>query len=221
MPGGRLTIRADASIGMGTGHVMRCLALAQGWQDRGGDVVFAMAESTPAIDQYLRSQNVEFVKLTCVPGSDCDATELAKAAGTCPEDWIVIDGYHFDSNYQRVLKNAGLKALFVDDAGKNAPYSADIILNQNITASEDNYSQREARTRLLLGTDFVMLRRRFDRWHGWRRSFPPVAKKILVTMGGSDPDAVTLPVIKALADICAAGMQLTVMVGGAILDWQS
>src|SRR5438445_13504461 len=104
-----LIIRADASIAIATGHVMRCLALAQAWQDAGGNVVFAMAESTPAIDRRLRSEGVEIEQLEVSPNSVQDAREVATLACHRQATWIVVDGYRFDSDYQRNLKNAGLK----------------------------------------------------------------------------------------------------------------
>jgi UDP-2,4-diacetamido-2,4,6-trideoxy-beta-L-altropyranose hydrolase len=215
MPRQTLVIRADSSVASGTGHVIRCLALAQAWQDHGGDVIFMMAQSTPAIEQSLSDEGMGLVHLSETPGSHEDAKQLAQIARKNDADWIVVDGYQFDENYQFAIKQADLKLVFVDDTGKCGHYFADVVLNQNVTAREGMYPRREANTRLLLGADYVMLRREFERWHEWQRSFPIVAERILVTMGGSDPDALTLPLIRAFAKIRDFRVRLTVIAGGS------
>ncbi len=111
----KLLIRVDANVKIGTGHVMRCLALAQAWQDRGGDVVFAMAESSAGIDERLRLEQAQISRLDAMPGSADDAAQTASLARELQADWAVVDGYHFDSAYQRFLKDTGLQLLIIDD----------------------------------------------------------------------------------------------------------
>jgi UDP-2,4-diacetamido-2,4,6-trideoxy-beta-L-altropyranose hydrolase len=217
-----MLIRVDASVAIGTGHVMRCLALAQAWQDAGGgNPVFAMAETTPAVEDRLQSEGFEIVSIRASVAAGSDARQLAALAHERSAEWAVVDGYQFRAAYQGELKKAGLKVLFVDDNGDAGGYSADLVLNQNLHATEKMYEQREPYTQLLLGTRFCMLRREFSSWRGWNREISPMGRKVLITMGGSDPDRFTEAVIRSLRQVEIEGLETTVAVGGSNPNWAS
>jgi UDP-2,4-diacetamido-2,4,6-trideoxy-beta-L-altropyranose hydrolase len=212
---GMLLIRADANVAIGTGHVMRCLALAQAWQDSGGTAVFAMAEPLPSVRERLLSEGMDVVSVEALPGSREDAGYVVELANRRGAAWVVVDGYRFDSDYQRELKAAGLRVLFVDDNGHAGHYAADLVLNQNVHADESLYPMREPYTRLLLGLRYVMLRREFQLWREWKRVIPPVGRKVLVSMGGSDAGNVTAAVIPALQPIEVESLEVVVVAGGS------
>ena len=212
---GVLLVRVDSGIKLGSGHVMRCLALAQAWQDGGGDAVFVLATESPNAEARLTSEGFEVVYINAKPGSAEDARLTTKLAHKFGASWVVVDGYHFDGDYQKIIKEAGLNLLFIDDYGHAGYYPADIVLNQNIHADEDLYRNRASYTKLLLGTRYVLLRREFLRWQGYRREIPEIARKMLVTMGGSDPQNVTLKVLQALKNIDIDGFEAVCVVGGS------
>ena len=205
-----LVVRADANARIGAGHVMRCLALAQAWQDDGGRAIFLMAPNAPSLEKRLKSEATEVIRVAIQPGSADDATQTAHLARQMGALWVVVDGYHFDADYQRIIKDAGLRLLFVDDHGHSARYYADIVLNQNLHAHRGLYANREPYTRLLLGTRYVLLRREFLNWRGWKRRIAEVAHNVLVTMGGSDPYNVTLKVIQALQRLKLSDIEIKV-----------
>ena len=209
-----LLIRADANTHMGTGHVMRCMALAQAWQNSGGQVSLTASSLPPALTERLRAEGITLDTIAVEPGSREDAQQTAELARSLHVQWVVVDGYQFGADYQRTLKKAGLRVLFVDDYGHAGAYCADLVLNQNSYAHEGLYADRSSQTRLLLGPQYVLLRREFWPWRGWRREIPAVACKVLVTMGGSDPDNVTLRVIQVLEQIKVPSLEATVVVGG-------
>ncbi|HSR30804.1 MAG TPA: UDP-2,4-diacetamido-2,4,6-trideoxy-beta-L-altropyranose hydrolase [Anaerolineae bacterium] len=210
-----LLIRADASAQMGTGHVMRCLALAQAWQETGATVCFVLATPALAIEARLSDEGMGTTILDTAPGNKSDAEQTIVLAEEVGAEWVVVDGYQFDAPYQRAIKETGLRLLFVDDYGHADHYYADLVLNQNIYARESLYNKREEYTRLLLGTRYALLRREFWTWRGWRREIPAVARKVLVTMGGADPENVTGKVIKALNQVDVDGLEAVVIMGGS------
>ncbi|PYV75576.1 MAG: UDP-2,4-diacetamido-2,4,6-trideoxy-beta-L-altropyranose hydrolase, partial [Acidobacteria bacterium] len=119
---GTLIIRADATAAIGHGHVMRCLALAQAWQDRGGECVFAMAEPIPEMKARLCTEGFEVIPFTVASGSSDDAAQLAELARVRDASWIVVDGYQFRTEYHRALKSAGVRLLVIDDSGHAGSY---------------------------------------------------------------------------------------------------
>jgi len=180
---------------------------------------------------------MDYEHIAASPGSAFDAMQTAASALANDIEWVVVDGYHFGGDYQRILKDSDLHVLLIDDNNHATHYYADLILNQNIHANESMYSGREPYTRLLLGTDYVLLRREFlsvagvnrgpegcqvrtpdstcsdNAFARVERAIPEVVTNLLITMGGSDPDNVTSAVVQALQKVGVSGLRAKVVVG--------
>lgn len=193
-----LLIRADANTDIGSGHVMRCLALAQAWRSTGGGVTFLTATDSSMLQDRLKTEGMATIRLSANPGSSKDALQTATIARQVNASWVAVDGYQFDDSYQHAMKNNDLNLLFVDDYGHADHYYADLVLNQNSYAHEDLYVSREPYTRLLLGAKYALLRREFLSYRVGKRKNPDVARKVLVTLGGGDRDNATGKVIQAI-----------------------
>ncbi len=211
-----LLIRADADPTMGTGHVMRCLALAQAWADRGGRAVFATRLTMPVpLRQRIESEGFEVQPIEAAAASPQDAAASVATARSLSAHWIVVDGYAFGPPYQRTLRDAGFRVLAVDDYGQVRAHCADVILDQNLGTSERRYADCADHCALLLGPQYAMLRKEFWLLRGWERQVPQHAQRVLVTLGGSDPDNVTTLVVRAIAQLNLNGLETAVVVGAA------
>jgi UDP-2,4-diacetamido-2,4,6-trideoxy-beta-L-altropyranose hydrolase len=212
-----LLVRADADAGRGIGHVMRCAALAHAWLKRGGEVTFLSCNLDAILSRGLAAAGAQMIAIRSPHPADADLGDtLAVIAPLCSstglQPWLVLDGYHFDPDYQRAVRAAGCRLLVVDDMAHLAYYDADIVLNHGVHAAQLVYSCAPG-TWLLQGSRYALLRREFQR-HG-RRNIALVgrARKVLVTMGGSDPVNATATVVKALQQIDAPGLKTRLLVG--------
>ena len=212
---GNLLIRADANAAMGSGHVMRCLALAQAWRNGGGQVVFAMSESTPAIEKRLTEEGFRVARIAGAAGSSEDRAAMRSLAADQSSSWIVVDGYAFDSAYRQAMQETGRRCLIIDDNGGSEDFRSDLVLNQNLHARETMYPRRAGHTRLLLGARYALLRGEFVRYRDWSRKVADRAARILVTMGGSDPSNFTPRILASLAEIREQDLEIRVVIGGS------
>ncbi len=216
-----LFIRADADSKISTGHIMRCIALAQGWQDRGGTVAFISHCESEALRKRISEEGFQFNVIEKThPHPDDLAQTLAYLKRLSPliihssPKWLVLDGYHFTSEYQKAIRDSGHRLLVIDDMNHLPYYHADILLNQNINAPGLHYHCNEDAA-LLLGTRYVLLRREFLKYLDFKHRIQEQAKNILVTLGGSDPDNATLKVIEAIKLLNEADISVKIIIGPA------
>ena len=213
----RLIIRADADVSIGTGHVMRGLALAQTWRDCGGEVIF-VGKIVSALQQKIKEHNCTYLEIKR-PYPAADDLELMislmrKSNGTYCQ-WIIVDGYHFTADYTECLRRAGAKVLLIDDNAHQKEYSADLLLNQNIGSDEFYYNLNQG-AKLLLGTKYALLRHEFLKEQiKTDNIIPEEARHILVTLGGADSDNITLRVIEALDLLDCPKLKVKIVVGAA------
>lgn len=209
-----LLLRADADERIGTGHVMRCLALAEGWHARGGRVHLVTRTRAPGLLQRASARGIGLTPLDAPASSPADRDATLAAAERLGASWVVLDGYAFDEPYQRALAEQGPPTLVIDDLAELPAYHAAALLNQNSYAEQLAYPLA-GDCLPLLGTRYALLRGQFAGWRGHPRATPPQARRVLVTLGGSDPDNVTARVVEALAALDVADLEARVIVGAA------
>jgi UDP-2,4-diacetamido-2,4,6-trideoxy-beta-L-altropyranose hydrolase len=208
----RVLIRTDGDGSIGTGHVMRMIGLAQEVVATGGQVRIASARLAEGLRARLRSEGLSVLLSDVRAGTGEDAAWVREQAARFEADWVVVDGYDFGQDFQAAVGESGVRLLVVDDLGHPPHRSVSLVVNQNAYADEALYDKRAAQTRLLLGTDYALLRREF-RDCTPREPGGGVANHILVSMGGADPTNTTQIVLESLRSIEDPSLTVTVLVG--------
>ena len=143
-----------------------------------------------------------------------DWQTLGEALAAYPDAWTVLDGYNFDPAYQKQVKDADHRLMVIDDIAHLDRYYADVVLNQNIYATELQYAC-ELQSRLLLGRSTFCCGSESGPGEAGSGRCLKLARKILVTLGGSDPDNKTREVMRALSEIDIDGIEVIFVAGAS------
>lgn len=214
----RCVIRADGNAEIGTGHLMRCATLGTAWRKSGGSATLLSSGIGDALQRRFKEADINVVP---IPRSHPDPSDLKvtleklkeASEGSDKQPWLILDGYNFDSDYQKKVKDAGYRLMVIDDTAHLSTYFADVLLNQNSYAQNISYFC-SPNTVLLLGSRYALLRTEFMVWKEWVRKIPKLARKVLVTLGGGDNNSMIQRVIEALKHIEIEGIEAVALVGG-------
>lgn len=185
--------RADASSRVGVGHVMRSLTLAAAVRARGHAAVLHSADLHPVLAERARRLGVDVEAVRSAPRSVEDAIELAAR----PAAAVWIDGYEFDLAYMSALGGGGSLLAAIDDGCEGALHGVSLVLNPNPSATRARYADLHG-VRLLLGLRFALIRDDVLQ-HRRRRLTPGHLRRVVVSMGGADPQGLTPRLVGALA----------------------
>jgi UDP-2,4-diacetamido-2,4,6-trideoxy-beta-L-altropyranose hydrolase len=207
----RVLIRSDASPTIGSGHIARCLCLARVLRRQGSHVAFACRLLPGHRLEALRAEGFETFELpehysdedpdqaieSMLPWQ-ADIAALAPLLEHQPAfDWIIVDHYGLDHHWQTAARRFAPRIAVVDDLATRT-YSADLLLNQNLSGTPEAYTSLLAPgCRTLFGPRFAMLR---DEFCCPAIEIKPLARRVLVNFGGFDAAMQTHHAMLALAD---------------------
>jgi UDP-2,4-diacetamido-2,4,6-trideoxy-beta-L-altropyranose hydrolase len=226
----KVAFRVDASVQIGSGHVMRCLTLADGLAQRGADIRFVSRHMPEYLAQLIVAKGYDWAQLDNAEVADkldelahaswlgCSQAEDAlvslQALSDTVWDWLVVDHYALDFRWESELRQAARHILVIDDIADRR-HDCDMLLDQNYY--RDMHARYAGKVpehcRLLLGLRYVLLREEFRRL---RASIVPrqgPVRRILIFFGGLDADNHTGSVMQSLFEMGLTDIQVIVVIG--------
>jgi len=215
----KIVFRCDASIQIGSGHVMRCLTLADELVGQGTQCFFICRQHDGNLIEVLRQRGYQVYVLPLESNSanasqDNQLTHADWLATTqhrdaelsisivkvIQPDWLIVDHYALDESWEKRLHPYCKKLMVIDDLA-DRKHDCDVLLDQNFGRDPQDYAAYvNEDCELLCGSNYALLRPEFAEWRSYsleRRQHNKLAS-ILINLGGVDKDNITTKILKEL-----------------------
>jgi UDP-2,4-diacetamido-2,4,6-trideoxy-beta-L-altropyranose hydrolase len=203
-----VVFRADASVAIGGGHVVRCLALANALQDVGMTCWFAgLAETLATVPELARSGH-HWIEVSA-PGNATAMLHAIAAGGPSSCDWLIVDHYRWDAAEESRCRTWARNILVIDDLADRS-HDCDLLLDQTYGRTVAEYGGLvPSGCEMLTGTSCALLRPEFAaaRPASLKRRCDGRLDRVLITMGLTDPVGATPVLVKQLLN---SGMPLKI-----------
>lgn len=230
--------RADASVQIGTGHIMRCLTLADALAQRGHECQFICRDHQGSLHELILGKGYKVTTLRGTVDVRTDVSDSAESAyagwlgvpwqqdaeqsieflASVDADWLIVDHYALDARWERRVAEAVGRIMVIDDLADRHHQCA-LLLDQNLGRCSLDYDKLVPNDCLrLIGPEFALLRPEFSelRERSLQRRGQPELKRILISLGGVDRTNVTGRVLSALATTALpVDTQLDIIMGAS------
>lgn len=236
-----IAFRADASIQIGTGHVMRCLTLAEELRRQGHKCQFICREHKGHLGELITEKGFELTMLqtdgsTKLESSGDERTAYADWLGASWQqdaeqtiaaltplnaDWLVVDHYALGAHWEKALRLCCNKIMVIDDLA-DRQHDCDLLLDQTFGRDRADYLPLiPKKCQLLCGAQFALLRPEFAQWRDYslKRRKQGNLQHLLINLGGVDKDNVTTQILEALVNASLPAVCRITVAMGATAPW--
>lgn len=220
----KVVFRADASLNIGSGHVMRCLSLAAYLADTGAQVHFLCAEQPGQMAAQIRDRGFACTLIATpemAPESLWPATLQQQHAEHCAAhlagcDWLIVDHYGLSAPFEQAAAEHCQQLMVIDDLA-NRPHHCQLLLDCNPLPASRYQQWLETPAQLLCGPQFALLRQDFNRLRQQGLKTRQQPRRLLVFCGGMDPDNLSYDILNAIIARQQAGAehQVDLVIGAA------
>ena len=191
----------EASLKIGTGHVVRCLTLAKALDFQVNEIIFLTSKTTTDLIEKIKEFKI------------IDPMEFL--AKPFKADFAIIDNYQIDYVFESKIRKYAKKIMVIDDLF-NRKHNCDILLDQNLGAKKSYYKNLVNKDcKIFTGTKYALLRPEFSKLRKAmfkKRKHTQKIKKILVNFGGSDLNNYSLKALKMIEESSFIG-EINVVLG--------
>lgn len=206
----KISFRVDASLQIGSGHVIRCLTLAKTLQAQGTECRFICRVHEGNLIGKIQQRGFT---VTSLPAGPSDFQTSVNIGGTLPAhaawlgcnwrtdanqthavlhdakpDWLVVDHYALDQAWESALRQDCRRLMVIDDLA-DRPHTCDLLLDQNLGRHATDYTSLIPEDCVvMIGPKYALLRPEFAtlRVDSLQRRRSPRIRRLLITMGGVD-----------------------------------
>ena len=226
-----VVFRVDASSNIGSGHVVRCLTLAEALRENGASVEFISRPHEGHLCELIEKRGFNVFRLpqpsTVVYSGESkysswlgvdwkdDAMQTKSIISSYKKypDWLIVDHYAIDKNWEKSLRSITKKIFVIDDIA-DRQHDCDYLLNQNLI--EDIHARYTSKVPehciLLIGPKYALLQSIYKELHERTVLRKGPIGNVIIFFGGFDTHNLTGLVLKAFLSLKRSDIKINIVI---------